>query len=80
MITAASRHNVLVASGFDAWQAKAMAAGGSSCAAGLLIPLPHGGCDVHPTPKGRDLLAQAIVDTIAATCRGDEKDCLNRRD
>lgn len=80
MITAASRHNVLVASGFDAWKATATAAGGSSCAAGLLIPLPTGGCDVHPTPKGRDLLAKAIVDTIAATCPGDVKGCLNRRD
>lgn len=79
MITAASRHDVLIASGFEAWKSTAMAAGGSSCGAGLLIALPSGGCDVHPTPKGRDLLAQAIVDTIAATCPGDVKGCLNRR-
>jgi hypothetical protein len=26
---------------------------GDSCAAGLLIPLPSGGCDIHPSPLGR---------------------------
>lgn len=79
MQTAASRHNVLVASGFDAWKPAAMAAGGSSCAAGLLIALPSGGCDIHPSVKGRALLAEAIVSTIAATCPGDVKGCLNRQ-
>jgi lysophospholipase L1-like esterase len=78
MITAAGRHGVLVASGFDAWKATAMAAGGSSCAAGLLIPLPAGGCDIHPTAKGRALLAQAIVASIAASCPGGVTGCLNR--
>jgi lysophospholipase L1-like esterase len=78
MITAAGRHGVLIASGFDAWKATAIAAGGSSCAAGLLIPLPTGRCDIHPTPKGRALLAQAIVSTIAASCPGDVIGCLDR--
>lgn len=78
MITAAGRHGALVASGFDAWKATAMAAGGSSCAAGLLIPLPSGGCDIHPTPRGRALLAQAIVATIAASCPGGVTGCLVR--
>jgi GDSL-like Lipase/Acylhydrolase family len=79
MITAASHFGVLVASGFDAWEATAQAAGGSSCAAGLLIPLPPpGGCDVHPTAKGRALLAQAIVSTIAASCPGGVTGCLVR--
>lgn len=78
MITAAGRHGVLVASGFDAWKATALAAGGSSCTAGLLIALPKGGCDIHPAPKGRSLLAQAIVSTIAASCPGDVIGCLNR--
>ena len=78
MITAAGRHGVLIASGLDAWRATAMAAGGSSCAAGLLIPLPSGGCDIHPSSEGRALLAQAIVDTIAASCPGSVTGCLNR--
>ncbi len=69
MITAAkSSDNVLVASGFDAWKPVALAAGGSSCAAGLLILLPTGKCDIHPSPAGRDLLAGAIVNTIADSC------------
>jgi len=69
MITAAQQSDrVLVASGFDAWKPTAMAAGGSSCAAGLLILLPTGKCDIHPSPAGRDLLAGAIVQTIAASC------------
>ncbi len=54
-----------VASGFDAFKAPALAAGGSSCAAGLLIVLSPGNCDVHPTPKGRDLLAGAVLKALA---------------
>ncbi len=87
MFDAASHSDhVLVASGFDAWRADALAAGGSSCAAGLLIPLPPpapvGTCDIHPTPKGRDLLAAAIVASIAASCPAGEAGspigCLDR--
>lgn len=54
-----------VASGFDAFKGPALAAGGSSCAAGLLIVLAPGVCDVHPTPLGRDLLAKAVVNALA---------------
>ncbi len=79
MITAAGRHGVLIASGFDAWKATVLAAGGSSCAAGLLIRLPTGGCDIHLSPEGRALLADAIISTVAATCPGDVIGCLNRR-
>jgi lysophospholipase L1-like esterase len=79
MITAASRHGVLIASGFDAWKATALKAGGDTCAAGLRIALPAGGCDIHPSPKGRDLLAQAIVNTIADSCHGSVTSCLDRR-
>jgi lysophospholipase L1-like esterase len=80
MITSAKgRPGVLVASGFDAWVAPALAVGGDTCVAGLRIALPTGGCDIHPSPKGRDLLAKAIVDTIAASCEGSVQGCLNRR-
>jgi lysophospholipase L1-like esterase len=55
-----------VASGFDAFQGPALMAGGSSCAAGLLIVLAVSPltCDVHPTPLGRDLLARAVVNAV----------------
>jgi lysophospholipase L1-like esterase len=68
MVAAAAAHGALIASGFDAWAPVAAGAGGDSCAAGLLIALGDGTCDVHPTPLGRDLLASAVVATVAASC------------
>ena len=61
MINAAQPFHVRIASGFDAFQPLALLHGGSSCAAGLIIALPAGGCDVHPTQLGHALLAAAIV-------------------
>jgi lysophospholipase L1-like esterase len=61
----------VVADGFAAFQGPALAAGGSSCAAGLLIQLAPGRCDVHPTRKGHALLAQAVV---RAARGGDDRD------
>jgi len=71
IIEATRAFHGILASGFDAFKTAALAAGGSSCAAGLLIMLPTGGCDVHPTPRGRDLLAQAILSSLH---RGGEED------
>ena len=56
----------IVASGFDAFAAASTAFGGDTCAAGLRIvvvssPLT---CDIHPSPAGRDLLAQTIVNAL----------------
>lgn len=56
----------IVADGFGAFEGPSLAAGGSACAAGLLIPLPAGGCDVHPTAAGARLLAGAIAEAIGA--------------
>jgi lysophospholipase L1-like esterase len=79
MIDAAHAYGVLIASGFDAWAPVAARAGGDSCAAGLLIALPSGGCDVHPTALGRDLLAQAVVQTVAGSCpAASPTGCLDR--
>jgi lysophospholipase L1-like esterase len=81
MKAAAAAHGALIADGLAAWAPAA--AGGSSCVAGLLIvtstsPLV---CDVHPTPKGRDLLATAVVNTVAASCAAhDAEECLGERD
>ena len=47
----------LFADGFAAFEA---ASGGDPCAAGLLIAMPDGSCDVHPSPAGDKLLADAI--------------------
>ena len=79
MLTAGAHFSIVQAKGFEALGAAAAPFGGDSCAAGLLIPLPTGGCDVHPTPKGRDLLAGAVIDAIAGTCpAADPLGCLNR--
>ena len=54
--TAASQvPDVVVADGFRAFQARALQAGGSSIAAGLVLPN-----DVHPTLLGQFLLARAV--------------------
>ena len=53
-----------VADGFAAFEGPSAAFGGSPCAAGLLIKLPDGSCNVHPSPAGHLLLARAIEDVI----------------
>jgi lysophospholipase L1-like esterase len=80
MIAAAAQsENVLVASGFDAFAPAALAAGGSSCAAGLLIHVTATSCDIHPSPAGRDLLAAAVLQTIANSCPAhNARRCLRR--
>ncbi len=55
-----------VADGFAAFRPFAEAAGGSSCGAGLLIRLPDGGCDIHPSPRGHRLLAAATIRAVLA--------------
>jgi lysophospholipase L1-like esterase len=55
LIAAAQANHALVASGFDAFKARALAAGGSSIAAGLVLPN-----DVHPTRLGQHLLSEAV--------------------
>ena len=55
-----------VADGFAAFERPSAAFGGSPCAAGLLIKLPDGTCNIHPSPAGHLLLARAIED-VAGT-------------
>lgn len=56
----------IVADGFGAFAAAAAAYSGDTCAAGLRIVLTSSPltCDIHPSPAGRDLLAQAIVNAL----------------
>ena len=55
-----------VADGFAAFEGPSAAFGGSPCAAGLLIKLPDGTCNIHPSPAGHLLLAKAIKDVAGA--------------
>lgn len=50
----------VVADGFTAFQLASLRAGGDPCAAGLLIALPAGGCNIHPSKLGHEVLAAAI--------------------
>jgi GDSL-like lipase/acylhydrolase family protein len=56
----------IVADGFGAFFAAASTFGGDTCSAGLRIVVSSSPlvCDIHPSPAGRDLLAQAIVNAL----------------
>lgn len=56
----AARYGARVADGFAAFRAASASAGGDTCAAGLRIKLPAGGCDLHPSALGQRVLAAAI--------------------
>jgi lysophospholipase L1-like esterase len=56
----------IVADGFAAFQGPSLPFGGDPCAAGLLIKLPNGTCNIHPSPAGQRLLAAAIAKAIGA--------------
>jgi len=64
MATVVSDAGGEVADAFTAFANEADTAGGDPCAAGLLIPNPTAdatpACDIHPTPKGAQLLADTI--------------------
>jgi lysophospholipase L1-like esterase len=51
----------LVADGFNAFKTAAAPFGGNACAAGLLIHLTPTSCDIHPSPAGAALLADAVT-------------------
>lgn len=56
----------IVADGFAAFEDPSLTSGGDPCAAGLLIKLPDGTCNIHPSPAGQQLLAGAIAKAIGA--------------
>jgi lysophospholipase L1-like esterase len=56
----ATRYGARLADGFAAFRAASARAGGNTCAAGLRIKLASGGCDLHPTALGQQVLAAAV--------------------
>jgi len=62
----ATANGATVADGFTAFAGPSLAAGGDPCAAGLLIKLPDGTCNIHPSRAGHQLLAAAIAQAIGA--------------
>jgi lysophospholipase L1-like esterase len=61
LATVANTFGVQVADAFTAFAAVSSQAGGSACAAGLLIPLSPGVCDIHPSAAGQALIAQTVL-------------------
>ncbi len=53
-----------VADAFTPFFIASQAFAGDPCAAGLLIQLPTGGCDIHPSAAGRNLLANAVESVL----------------
>jgi lysophospholipase L1-like esterase len=62
----AAANGDIVADGFAAFEGPSAAAGGDPCAAGLLIKLPGGTCNIHPSRAGHRLLARAILKALGA--------------
>ena len=50
-----------VADGFNAFLEASIPFGGDSCAAGLLVKLPDGTCDRHPSVAGQKLLGATVA-------------------
>jgi hypothetical protein len=50
-----------LADGFGAFQLASLKYQGDPCNAGLLVKLPDGTCDVHPSPQGQKVLAGAVL-------------------
>jgi lysophospholipase L1-like esterase len=61
---AAGRYGARVADGFGAFRSASARDDGNTCAAGLRIRLPGGGCDLHPTAYGQQILARAVEAAI----------------
>jgi len=57
----AASFDATVADAFMGFAVASLMTGGDTCAAGLLIRMPNGTCDVHPSPRGRDLLAALVL-------------------
>ena len=57
-----AKYDGLIADGLASFKATG---GDDPCGAGLLIAMPGGGCDIHPTPRGHALLADAIQAALA---------------
>ncbi len=60
VVSRALAHGAKVGDGFAAFALGSRTTGGDPCKAGLLNILPDGTCDIHPSARGQELLAQTI--------------------
>jgi lysophospholipase L1-like esterase len=64
LATVAQTFGVQVADAFTAFGAASSQTGGSACAAGLLIVVSPGVCDIHPSAAGQALIAQTVLSLV----------------
>jgi lysophospholipase L1-like esterase len=65
----AARYGATVADMFSAFRAASAGHGDDTCTAGLTFALP-GGCDLHPTARGQQLMASVVERAIAPMTAG----------
>ena len=65
----AARYGATVADMFSAFRAASAGHGDDTCTAGLTFALP-GGCDLHPTARGQQLMASVVERAIAPVTAG----------
>jgi lysophospholipase L1-like esterase len=61
-----SSFGIIYVDGLKAFQDAAASSGGDVCKADLLIHLDANTCDIHPSPKGHAVLAQAVLAAIGS--------------
>jgi lysophospholipase L1-like esterase len=59
---AAGDRGVVFADAAHLFERYARRHGGDLCSSGLLVVLPDGSCDLHPSPVGQELVADAVLD------------------
>jgi len=62
--TATRAYGGIVANGYVAFEDASATSDGNPCTAGLLIALPSGGCNIHPSATGQALLASTIAKAL----------------
>jgi lysophospholipase L1-like esterase len=66
----AARYGARVADTFSAFRAASAGHDDDTCTAGLTFALPGGGCDLHPTARGQQLMAAVVERAIAPVTAG----------
>jgi lysophospholipase L1-like esterase len=64
IIAATKAFGGIIANGYGAFRLASQKFGGDPCAAGLLVKLPGGSCNIHPSPAGHLVLAAAIAQAL----------------
>jgi lysophospholipase L1-like esterase len=65
LATVAPVFGVQIADAFAAFGAASIPFSGDACAAGLLIPLAPGVCNIHPSAAGQALIAQTVLALVS---------------